>query len=216
MLSSVIGVNLLLSGDNALVIALASQRLPQSERRVAAMWGAAGAIGMRIILTLTAAVLLTYPYIQLVGGVLLFGLSLKLVVEENHKPMDVHSAQNLWGAVKAILMADLVMSVDNVLAIAGVAGGNIVVLLIGLGMSIPIVIWGSKLIGEIMERWPVVILFGAAFLGWTAGKMAVADPAAILYVALYPVFRWAIPSLFASLIVLIGLMQKNHNLIRRD
>ncbi len=200
-LFGIIMVNILLSGDNALVIALASRSLPPRQQRQAILWGGAGAVGLRIVLTLVAVLLLNIPFLQLLGGLLLQWVALKLVADDHEGESEVEAAGNLWGAVKTIILADLVMSLDNVLAIAGVARGSISLLVIGLLISIPIIIWGSTLISALMQRWPVIVLIGAAFLGWTAGEMITADPVLQTYFAAYPFLHWAVPGLFAAAVV---------------
>jgi YjbE family integral membrane protein len=200
-LFGIIMVNLLLSGDNALVIALASRRLPPRQQKQAILWGGAGAVGMRIILTLVAVALLTVPYLQLIGGLLLQWVAIKLVTDDHSAETEIEAAGNLWAAVKTILVADLVMSLDNVIAIAGVAKGHTGLLVIGLVISIPIIIWGSTLITTLMERWPVIVVIGAAFLGWTAGDMILADPAVRTFGAAYPFLHWAVPAIFAAAVV---------------
>lgn len=204
-LISIITVNLLLSGDNALVIALASRKLPPQQQKQAIFWGGAGAIGLRILLTFAAIVLLQIPYLQLIGGLALLWIAVKLLAgdEENH---ELEANSNLWGAIKTIIFADLVMSIDNVIAIAGVAKGNITLLVIGLGISIPIIIWGSKLIHMLMERWPIIITIGAAFLGYTAGEMATSDQKIAPLLEPYPWTHWAIPLAFAVIVVILGSM----------
>lgn len=203
-LMSIITVNLLLSGDNALVIALASRQLPPEQQKKAVFWGGAGAISLRVLLTLAAIVLLKIPYLQLLGGLALLWIAIKLLAgdEDNHQELEAHNS--LWGAVRTIIIADLVMSIDNVIAIAGVAKGDIVLLIVGLGISIPIIIWGSKLIHGLMERWPVIVTIGAAFLGWTAGDMAVSDQKIHLLIEPYPWTNWVIPLGFAICVIVIG------------
>ncbi|TWH48246.1 TerC family protein [Sporomusa sp. KB1] len=202
-LMSIITVNMLLSGDNALVIALASRNLPPDQQRKAMIWGGAGAIILRILLTFVAIVLLQIPYLQLIGGLALLWIAVKLLAgdEESH---ELQANRNLWGAIQTIIVADIVMSIDNVLAIAGVAKGNITLLVVGLGISIPIIIWGSKLINILMERWPIIITIGAAFLGWTGGEMAIADKKIMPMLEPYPWMHWAIPVAFAVIVVFIG------------
>ncbi len=200
-LFGIIMVNLLLSGDNALVIALASRRLPPVQQRQAVLWGGAGAVGLRILLTLAAVLLLAVPYLQLIGGLLLEWVAIKLVVDDHDAVNDIAAAGDLWAAVKTILVADLVMSLDNVIAIAAVAKGHTVLLVIGLAISVPIIIWGSTLITTLMDRWPVIVVAGAAFLGWTAGDMIVADIALQAYTSVYTQLQWAVPGLFAAAVV---------------
>ena len=206
-LFSIIMINILLSGDNALVIALASRKLPPQQQRLAILWGGAGAVGMRIILTLVAVFLLKVPYLLIAGGLLLLWVAIKLVADDHNAEEDVQEAGNLWDAVKTILIADLVMSLDNVIAIAGVARGNISLLVIGLAISIPIIIWGSALVTMLMQRWPVIVVIGAAFLGWVAGDMLVGDPAAQNFVSSYPFLHWAVPGLFAAAVVAFNFLK---------
>lgn len=206
-LMSIILVNILLSGDNALVIALASRSLPPKQQKAAILWGGVGAIALRILLTLLAVVLLAIPYLQLIGGILLQWVAIKLVTEDTEGHQEVHAAGSMWGAVKTILMADLVMSLDNVVAIAGVAKGNVPLLIIGLGISIPIIIWGSKIITALMQRWPLIIVIGAAFLGWTAGEMIVADHVLAGILDRYTWLHWIIPGVCAAVVVLVHMKE---------
>lgn len=207
-LFSIILINIVLSGDNALVIALASRRLPPRQQQQAIFWGGAGAIGLRIILTLAAVVLLKVPYLQLAGGLLLQWVAIRLVADDHDEGEGIQAGGSLWEAIKTILVADLVMSLDNVIAIAGVARGNVTLLVVGLVISIPIIIWGSKLISMLMQRWPIIILIGAAFLGWTAGEMMVSDPATQRFAATYPILHWVVPILFAAIVVVFDFMKK--------
>ncbi|WP_176772755.1 TerC family protein [Sporomusa acidovorans] len=200
---SIITVNLLLSGDNALVIALASRKLPPKQQKQAVLWGGAGAIVLRIILTFVAVILLQIPFLQLLGSLALLWIAIKLLSNEENK-QKLEAKKSLAGAVKTIIFADLIMSVDNVIAIAGVAKGNITLLIVGLGISIPIIIWGSNLIHMLMERWPIIITIGAAFLGWTAGDMATSDQKIMLLLEPYPWTHWAVPAAFAVVVVVIG------------
>lgn len=202
-LLSIITVNLLLSGDNALVIALASRKLPPEQQKKAIFWGGAGAIGLRILLTFVAIFLLRIPYLQVVGGLALLWIAVNLLAgEENHERLEAKNS--LGDAIKTIILADMVMSIDNVIAIAAVAKGNITLLVVGLGISIPIIIWGSKVIHMLMERWPIIITIGAGFLGWTAGEMAIADKKILPVIEPYPWIHWGIPATFAIMVVIIG------------
>jgi YjbE family integral membrane protein len=173
-LAKIIGVNVVLSGDNAVVIALAARSLPVHQQKKAVMWGAGAAIVMRIILTLFAVQLLTLPWLKLVGSLLLFWIGVKLLVEEEGGE-DIESSSNLAGAIKTILIADLVMSLDNVIAVAAAAGGSVTLLVLGLAISIPLVIFGATLLLNLMERYPVIITIGAALIGLVAGEMLVTD-----------------------------------------
>jgi YjbE family integral membrane protein len=179
-------VNLLLSGDNAVVIALAARSLPAKQQKLAVFWGSAAAIILRVILTIFAVALLQLPWLKLIGGVLLLWIGVKLIVPEDDEA-DIKSSDNLIEAVKTILIADLVMSLDNVIAVAaaaeqGPAETKILLLIIGLALSIPIVIFGSVMMLKVMERFPIIITLGAALLGWIAGDIMVTDPAIVGWV----------------------------------
>lgn len=173
-LAKIIGVNVVLSGDNAVVIALAARSLPVHQQKKAVMWGAGAAIVMRIVLTIFAVQLLTLPWLKLVGSVLLFWIGVKLLAEEDGGD-DIESSDNLVAAIKTILIADLVMSLDNVIAVAAAAGGSLTLLILGLAISIPLVIFGATLLLNLMERYPVIITIGAALIGLVAGEMMVTD-----------------------------------------
>ncbi|TCL36449.1 YjbE family integral membrane protein [Anaerospora hongkongensis] len=205
-LFSIIMINLLLSGDNALVIALASRALPKAQQKKAIFWGGAGAVGLRILLTLFAIILLQVPYLQFAGGLLLLWVAVKLMKGEHESHEDIKAASTIWDAVKTILIADLVMSLDNVIAIAGVAKGHLGLLIIGLAISIPIILWGSRLIMSLMEKWPVIITAGAAFLGWTAGEMMTGDTKIEQLLVPYPWAHWLIPLSLAIFVIVVGKM----------
>ncbi|WP_371365237.1 hypothetical protein SRRS_01070 [Sporomusa rhizae] len=173
-LASIMMVNIVLSGDNAVVIAMASRCLPQKQQKMAILWGSAGAIGLRVVLTLVAVVLLQIPYVQFIGGLLLIWIAAKLLMEDNGEE-NVEAGATFWAAIKTIIVADLVMSLDNTLAIAAVAKGDFLLLSIGLALSIPLIIFGSQIIIKIMDRFPIVVYAGAALIAWTAGEMMMAD-----------------------------------------
>jgi YjbE family integral membrane protein len=180
-LLSIIVANILLSGDNAVVIAMASRNLPASQQKKAIFWGSAAAIILRVLLTVTAVQLLTLPYLKIIGAVLLVYIGVQLLADSgDDAEMDGHS--NVWGAIRTILVADLVMSLDNVIAVAAAAQKGpeetrLVLLIIGLGLSIPLIIFGSTLLLKVMDRFPVIITLGAGLLGLLAGGMLVEDPA---------------------------------------
>jgi YjbE family integral membrane protein len=175
-LAKIIGVNIVLSGDNAVVIALAARALPAKQQKQAIFWGAGAAVVMRIVLTIFAVALLQLPWLKLIGAALLLWIGVKLLIPEDGGE-DVSASDNLIAAIKTILIADLVMSLDNVIAVAAAAGGSYLLLILGLAISIPLVIFGATLLIKLMERWPVIITIGAALIGWVAGEMAVTDPA---------------------------------------
>jgi YjbE family integral membrane protein len=175
-LSQIIMINIVLSGDNAVVIALASRSLPPAQQKKAILFGSIGAIVLRIVLTFFAVYLLSLPYLKLAGAALLLWIGVNLLKgEDGDDELEDHS--NLAAAIKTIIIADLVMSLDNVIGVAAAAKGNIVLLVIGLGISIPLIIYGSTLILKLMTRFPIIITTGAGLLGWVAGEMAFADPA---------------------------------------
>lgn len=207
-LLSIIMINILLSGDNALVIALASRNLPVRQQKIAMVWGGIGAIGLRIGLTFIAVFILAIPYLQMLGGVLLLWIAIKLVADQNEREY-LEAKKNLWDAIKTIVAADFIMSLDNVIAIAGVAKGNISLLVIGLIISIPIIIWGSKFIGVLIEKWPIIIMVGAFFLGWTAGDMIVSDEQIIQFVDKYPWISSLVSGVCGLLVVVIGKIMCN-------
>ena len=174
----IIWVNIILSGDNAVVIALAARSLPAHQQSKAVFWGAGAAVLLRIALTLFAVALLKYPYLKLIGGVLLFWIAIKLLVPEDGEA-DIESSDNLYAAIKTILIADLVMSLDNVIGVAAAAKGSTVLLVLGLLISIPLVIFGATILMKLMGRYPVIVTIGAALIGYVAGEMLVTDPVVI-------------------------------------
>jgi YjbE family integral membrane protein len=176
-LMAIIGVNIVLSGDNAVVIALAARSLPPVQQKKAIFWGSAAAIVMRIILTIVALELLKLPYLKLIGAALLLWIALQLLLPEDEDGDGSPVAGGLAAAIRTILIADLVMSLDNVIGVAAAAKGSILLLVLGLAISIPLVIFGSTMLLKLMERFPVIITLGAGLLGWVAGDMAVTDPA---------------------------------------
>src|SRR6185295_7389623 len=175
-LLKIIGVNIILSGDNAVVIALAARSLPAKQQKQAVLWGAGAAVVLRVILTIFAAALLTLPWLKIVGSLLLFWIGIKLLIPEEDED-NIKASDQLLSAIKTILVADLVMSLDNVIAVAAAAGGSYVLLILGLAISIPLVIFGATLLIKAMERFPVIITAGAGLIGWVAGEMLVADSA---------------------------------------
>ena len=169
-------MNIVLSGDNAVVIALAARQLPPKQQKQAVIFGSGAAIVLRIVLTLVAVALLALPWLKLIGSVLLLWIGVKLLVpEEGGEDLDV--GDSMISAIRTILIADLVMSLDNVIAVAAAAEGSVTLLVIGLAISIPLVIFGATLLIKLMERFPVIITIGAALIGFVAGEMAWEDQA---------------------------------------
>src|SRR5436190_17641392 len=175
-LLKIIGVNIILSGDNAVVIALAARSLPKKQQTQAVFWGAGAAVILRILLTIFAVALLALPWLKIVGSLLLFWIGIKLLVPEDGDD-NINASEHLLTAIKTILIADLVMSLDNVIAVAAAAGGSMTLLVLGLAISIPLVVFGATLLVTLMERFPVIITLGAGLIGWVAGEMLVADSA---------------------------------------
>ncbi len=173
-LLKIIGVNIILSGDNAVVIALAARSLPARQQKLAVFWGAGAAVVLRILLTIFAVALLTLPWLKLVGSLLLFWIGVKLLIPEEGDD-EIEASEHLITAIKTILIADLVMSLDNVIAVAAAAGGSYLLLILGLAISIPLVIFGATLLIKLMDRFPIIITAGAGLIGWVAGEMLVAD-----------------------------------------
>ncbi len=203
-LLKIIGVNIVLSGDNAVVIALAARSLHGKQQKQAIWWGSGAAIVMRIILTLFAVALLGLPWLKLVGSVLLLWIGVKLLIPEEDDP-DIKASDNLWTAIRTILIADLVMSLDNVIAVAAAAGGHWGLLMIGLAISIPLVIFGATLLLKLMERWPIIITIGAGLLGFVAGEMAWEDSAISGFTSNYPpMAKYVVAALGAAFVVGLG------------
>ncbi len=176
----IIMIDILLGGDNAVIIALACRNLAPKQRMQGILWGTAGAIGLRVVLIAFALVLLDIPFLKLVGGLLLLWIGIKLLMPDQDEHGNVISGTSIWTAVKTILIADLVMSLDNVIAIAGAAQNTdpahqLYYVVFGLIVSVPIIIWGSTLVLKLIDRFPLVVTFGAGLLGWIAGGMIVTD-----------------------------------------
>ena len=171
-LHKIIGVNIILSGDNAVVIALAARGLPPHQQKKAIFWGSGAAIILRIVLTIFAVKLLALPWLKLIGALLLIWIGIKLLVPEDEDDDGIKSHGHLGAAIKTILIADLVMSVDNVIAVAAAAKDDILLLTLGLAISIPLIIFASTLLLKLMDRFPIIITIGAALIGWVAGEMA--------------------------------------------
>jgi YjbE family integral membrane protein len=203
----IIVINILLSGDNAVVIALACRNLPGRQRTWGIILGAVGAIVLRIILTFFAVTLLGLPWLKLVGGLLLLWIGVKLIADEEggegEGEAKVQASDRLWAAVRTVVVADLVMSIDNVLGVAAAAKGSLALLVFGLVVSIPLVIAGSQIILALIERFPVLILAGGGLLGYVAGEMIVEDAALAPWIeATAPWLHWILP--VAGIVAVIG------------
>lgn len=203
-LSQIILINIVLSGDNAVVIALACRSLPPRQQKKAILFGSVGAIVLRVVLTFFAVYLLTLPYLKLVGAALLLWIGVGLLKgDDGDEKLEGHAS--LAAAIKTIVVADLVMSLDNVIGVAAAAKGNVPLLVFGLVISIPLIIFGSTMILKLMSRFPVIITLGAGLLGWVAGEMAIGDPAIAGWAAQQPhALHNVVPALGAVAVVVTG------------
>lgn len=202
-LGQIIMINIVLSGDNAVVIALACRSLPRAQQKKAVMFGSVGAVALRLVLTFFAVYLLELPYLKLIGAALLLWIGIGLLRGDD-EDSDLAAHANLAAAIKTIVVADLVMSLDNVIGVAAAAKGNILLLVIGLVISIPLIVFGSTIILKLMSRFPVIITVGAALLGWVAGEMAVSDVVLSTWAAKVHTLRLVAPAAGALLVVAAG------------
>ncbi len=214
-------INLVLSADNAMVIAMACRKLPEKTQKNGIILGTSGAIFFRVILTIFAALLLKLPYLQIFCGIMLLWIGAKLLVDEK-ETHNIKSSNNLIGAIKVIILADFIMSLDNILGVAAAAKGNFSLIIIGLLLSIPLVILGSKLIINLIKRFPFIVYIGAAVIGYTAGDILISDP---ILNALIIKMNWLphlLPIVFVPLVLYIGHMlnfsqsQKCSKIIREE
>lgn len=206
----IIMIDILLGGDNAVVIALACRQLPANLRTKGILWGTAGAIVLRVALIAFALTLLQIPFLKLVGAALLLWIGVKLLAPQEEDPhANIAGSDKLWAAVKTVIVADLVMSIDNVIAIAGAATGaagnhQLSLVIFGLLVSIPIIIWGSQLVLKLMDRFPSIITIGAMLLGWIAGTMAHTDPAVRDWVPQTTQWNYSLGLVGALVVYLLG------------
>lgn len=201
---TIIGIDIILSGDNAVVIALAARSLPVHQQKRAVFWGAGVAVALRVMLAAVALQLLRLPYLKLAGGAMLLWIAVKLLVPQSDEA-DVEPADHMWAAIKTIVVADFVMSLDNVVAVAAAAKGSVLLLALGLIISIPLVVFGASMLMKLMERWPVIIMFGAGILGWTALDMAITDAVVAPLIHDGPqLLHYAIPALGAIFVIVVG------------
>jgi YjbE family integral membrane protein len=203
-LIKIIWINIILSGDNAVVIALAARSLPEHQQKKAIMFGSGAAVVLRIVLTVVAAKLLALSYLQIIGGILLLWIGTQLLGEEDEEEGEGGEKSGLWVAIRTILIADLVMSLDNVIAVAAAAKGSMTLLVLGLAISIPLVIFGSKIMIKLMDRFPVIITLGAALIGWVGGETMVSDVAIRDFVEANHWLHYVGPALGAALVLAIG------------
>ena len=199
-------IDLVLAGDNAIVIGLAARNLPKHQQKQAIFWGAAGAVAIRALATLVVVWLLKIPGLLAIGGILLIWIAYKLLVDD--KCHDVKECNNLGSAIRTIIIADAVMGIDNILAIAGAAHGNFLLVLLGLLISVPIVMWGSTLILNLIERYPIIVYFGSGVLAFTAAKMIISEPLWKSIVNGYPFIKWLFVILIISGVIVSGRLDK--------
>ena len=210
----IILIDILLGGDNAVVIALACRQLPAGLRNKGILWGTVGAIVLRVILIAFALTLLQLPFLKLVGGALLVWIGVKLLVpEDEDEHSNIKGSDKLWGAVKTVIVADLVMSIDNVIAIAGAAQGageehQLALVIFGLLVSIPIIVWGSQLVLKLMDRFPFIITLGGMLLGWIAGTMSHSDPSMVELIPQDKSWHYGAGALGALVVLALGTILK--------
>ena len=199
----IIVINILLSGDNAVVIALACRNLPPHQRRWGVFWGAVGAIVLRIILTFFAVSLLQLPYLKIIGSVLLLWIGIKLIAEEDGEDgHDVRASDKMISAIRTVVIADLVMSIDNVLGVAAAARGSLLLLIFGLVVSVPLVIGGAQIIMRLIERFPILIVAGGGLLGFVAGELIVEDSAIVDWIHAHAAWlTWSAPVVGVAFVV---------------
>ncbi len=203
-LISIILIDLVLGGDNAILIALATRKLPQSQRKKAIFWGVLGAIIVRASMTIIAVYILKIPLIKFIGGVLLIWIAYKLLCDKG-KHDDINSGKSISEAVRTIIFADLLMGIDNVLAVAGAAKGDVILVILGLLVSIPIIVWGSTIILRFIDKYPIIVYIGAGVIAYTAGGMIVDD--ALMHEKIFyrsPGAEWIIPITITVLVLIFG------------
>ena len=203
-LVKIVWINIILSGDNAVVIALAARSLPPHQQKQAVFWGSGAAVVLRIVLTVVAAKLLELSFLQIIGGCLLLWIGYQLLGSDENDAGEAKTYGSLMAAVRTILLADLVMSLDNVIAVAAAAHGSILLLVLGLAVSIPLVIFGSTLMIKLMERFPFIVLLGAALIGWVGGETIANDTALHGYAMAHPSLHYIAAALGAALVVGAG------------
>ena len=201
----IIAIDIILGGDNAIIIALACRNLPKRQKRLGILWGTAGAIILRCLLVFFASTLLTIPSLKLIGGLLLLWIGIKLLADEDDfDEGTVKQSASLYDAIRTIIIADFVMSLDNSVAIAAAAKGNMALVIFGLALSVPIIIGGSAIILNLMTRFPIIIMLGGALLGWLAGDLIVHDPLLADYVKTLPEMTLTYAAAGCALMVVVA------------
>ncbi|SFS60756.1 TerC family protein [Marininema halotolerans] len=208
-LLTIVIIDLVLAGDNAIVIGLAARNLPKDKQKLVILWGTIGAVVIRALATLAVVWLLKIPGLLLVGGLILIWIAYKLLIEESDP--EVKAAQSTLGAIQTIIIADAVMGLDNVIAVAGASHSNYLLVILGLLISIPIVVWGSTVILKWIEKFPMIISIGAGVLAYTAGKMVTDDRLTRLFFAEQPILKWGLILLIVATVLLAGHYTKKKN-----
>lgn len=203
-LATIIFIDLLLAGDNAIVIGMAARNLPKESQKKAIIWGTAGAVLIRVLATILIVWLMKIPYLLALGGVVLLWIAYKLLVQENHHN-EIKPAATLMASIRTIVIADAAMGLDNVIAVAGAAHGSIVLVILGLLISIPIVVWGSTLFIKLIERYKWILYIGAGVLAYTAAKMIASEEKFGGFFGDTPVLKWTIEALLVALVIVAGI-----------
>ncbi len=209
-LGAIVILDLVLAGDNAVVIGLAVRNLEHSIRKKAILWGTIGAVVIRILMTLVAVYLLTIPYLHALGGVLLLPIAVHLLKPTEPHAQHIDASSHFMSAIKTIIVADAAMGIDNVLAIAGASHGHFLLVILGLLISIPIVAFGSSFIADLMDKYPILIVIGAVILAHTSGHMIVSDhKVSAIFAAYFPILNWLLPYLTMLFIIIVALYYRN-------
>jgi len=203
-LFSIVIIDLILAGDNAVVIAMAVRSLPQKQRLKGIVYGSLAAVALRVIFTFFVAHLLVFNYIKLVGGLVIIWIAIKLFVEDEEAAATHKEAASLWHAVRLIVIADITMALDNMLAVGAASHGNLYLLIFGLGLSIPFVVFASSLLSMLMEKYPVIIYIGAALLGKIGGEMIITDPVVSRFIIPTKLITYTVEIAFAAGVILVG------------
>ncbi|WP_336772718.1 TerC family protein [Paenibacillus sp. MMO-58] len=208
-LLNIVFIDLILAGDNAIVIGMAARNLPQHQQKKAVLWGTVGAIGIRIIATVAVVRLLGLPWLHLAGGLLLLWIAYKLLVQEDDKHGDIKAGNTLWQSIQTIIIADAAMGIDNVIAVAGASHGNTLLVILGLLISVPVIVWGSTLFIKLINQFTWIIYLGSGVLGYTAAKMITHEKAFEGFFKDNPAFYWTFVILVIALIIAAGLLTNN-------
>ncbi|UVI28566.1 TerC family protein [Paenibacillus spongiae] len=206
-LLSIVVIDLVLAGDNAIVIGMAARSIPKEDQKKVILLGMAGAVVIRVLATLGVVYLLKIPGLLIIGGLLLIWIAIKLVAEDKEQ-LHVTAGHNIGAAVRTIIIADAAMGLDNVLAVAGAAQGHLLLVIVGLMISVPVVVWGSTVVLRLIERFPWIIILGSAVLGWTASKMFVSE-AILAPFFRNPVLKYGFEVLIVAFVVVVGLRKKS-------